>query len=93
MLVTTRGPGINLYQIKIGDSARAHRLLPTRIGLGNRYGGHKISKTNRRLTGLDTLHLYRFGLEINHTLKTAVALPFSGVVVTDKPQLTQHRVP
>ncbi len=93
VLVPPSWPGVDLNQIKIGNSARAHGLLPACIGLSDRYRSDKISKTNGCLTRLYTINDYSFGLQINDAFETTVALPLRWVVVSDKAQLAHHRIP
>ena len=56
VLVPASWPGVDLNQIKISNSARAHGLLPACIGLSDRYRSDKISKTNGCLTRLYTIN-------------------------------------
>ncbi len=84
MLVAAGGPRIDLHQIKVGNAARAHSVLPTRIGLGNGNRGHKISQPDGGMPRLYAVDRDCFGLQIDNTLKTAVPLPFPGIVIADK---------
>ena len=51
------GPGIDLHQVQVLDSARLDRRLPAWIGFGNADCADCISKTDRRLARGNTVEM------------------------------------